>query len=90
MPNLISQCCKAPVVPGIKREYPLGGHVFYESFLIDVCEACGKETEPMHACEYCGEEANGDNPLIFVGNEEHCHCCINEVIAQINRESVIA
>ncbi len=43
--NGVSPCCKAEIVQSSVREYPLGGSVWYESYLVDVCEQCGKEVE---------------------------------------------
>lgn len=57
----VSICCLKPIVVGLKREYPLGGSVWYETFKIDVCEGCGKEVDDyieVHDC--CGLE--------------HCEC----------------
>jgi hypothetical protein len=53
--NLVSQCCKASVSPDLKREYPLGGTMWSQTFKIDVCESCQKECETMEVCEVCGE-----------------------------------
>jgi hypothetical protein len=53
--NTISQCCKASVSPDLKREYPLGGNTWSQTFKIEVCDSCQKECETMEACEICGE-----------------------------------
>lgn len=57
----VSACCLKPIVVDWKREYPLGGSVWYETYKIDVCEGCGKEVDDhieVHDC--CGLE--------------HCEC----------------
>lgn len=45
--GMISHCCHAPVVEGTRKEYPLGGTVWFESYKIDVCDKCGKECEAI-------------------------------------------
>jgi hypothetical protein len=53
--NIVSQCCKASVSTYLKREYPLGGQMWSQTFKIDVCDSCHKECETMESCEVCGE-----------------------------------
>lgn len=43
--NRVSPCCQSSIVQGTKKHYPLGGTVWSESYIVDVCEACGKEAE---------------------------------------------
>lgn len=53
--NIVSDCCKAGVVDGIRYEYPLGGLVWKETYKIDVCEECEQECGTIYVCEVCGE-----------------------------------
>lgn len=53
----MSDCCKAPVLLGVKSEYPLGGRMWSQSYRAHACEKCLKECEPVdvEVCEECGE-----------------------------------
>jgi hypothetical protein len=44
---IVSDCCKAPVLTGIKREYPLGGKTWHETFKVEYCESCGNECDKV-------------------------------------------
>lgn len=53
----VSPCCLSEIVQSTRREYPLGGTVWYESYIVDVCEKCGKEVEDpilVQECHTCG------------------------------------
>lgn len=53
----VSNCCLKPILVDWKREYPLGGRNWYQTYKVDVCEGCGKEVEEsvnVHEC--CGVE----------------------------------
>lgn len=53
----VSGCCLKPIVVGNRREYPLGGSTWYETYKVDICEGCGKEVEePVLVFECCGTE----------------------------------
>ena len=53
---VVSKCCNRPIIVGYKHEYPLGGSVWRETFKVDICESCGRETtEYVEQCEVCGE-----------------------------------
>ena len=54
--NVVSACCHAGIVGGIKREYPLGGSTYSISYKIDCCDCCGNEVQDYaEVCEGCGE-----------------------------------
>lgn len=78
MPDVVSHCCSANIVLGSIKEYPLGGKVWYERFLIDVCDECGKECDAVMVCSYCGAEATSESPTFLYEGEERCYGCFDK------------
>jgi hypothetical protein len=66
MKRLLSVCCLRDVEKGSKRDpYPLGRGEYNGygiSYVIDVCECCGKEAETVEkdVCEECGAVSDGE------------------------------
>jgi len=78
MPNVVSHCCQSGIRPAIRKEFPTGGSIFGQSYLVDVCEDCGKECDAVMTCTYCGAEATSESPTFYQNNEERCYNCAEE------------
>jgi len=41
----LSPCCHYSIGEGARKEYPLGGTAWYQTYKINICEKCGNEVE---------------------------------------------
>jgi hypothetical protein len=53
--NAVSSCCHRGIVAGHRKEFPLGGSTWYQTYKVDICDCCGMEVEEIaYACGICG------------------------------------
>lgn len=52
--NQVSSCCHRPIIPIRKMEFPLGGKTWGQTFIVEICECCGKDASPVDQCGICG------------------------------------
>lgn len=80
--NIVSSCCKASIVQGTKREYPLGDQ-YGINYKLGVCEACGKEADPVEVCAMCGETST---EFISVEGDHLCPFCFEDRLVEVETE----
>lgn len=79
--NILSSCCNKEIVPGTRREYPLGDRTWYQTVKVDCCEECGDECDPVEACDKCGEACEG---LKGTKLGDLCPECINDSVNELS------
>lgn len=53
---VVSNCCGGEIYSGRRKHFPLGGTVWHETEIIDVCEICGKECELVEVSDDDGDQ----------------------------------